>query len=110
MKHNPHGTIRYKPHLVIERHAQTDFGENYALVGKLTTFRYHISLVGRHGWNIDHFDVFSEFFNPEVNDNDMYVTLHDGWPEGLNAPAIVVRLKESSLRPQTSTTTMARRY
>ena len=33
------------------------------------------------------------FLNPEVDDGDIYMTLPEGWPEGLNAPTIVVRLK-----------------
>jgi hypothetical protein len=94
-KHNPDGTIRYKARLVIKGYEQTDFGETYAPVGKLTTFRYLISLVGKYGWNIDHLDVVTAFLNPEVDDDDIYMTLPAGWPEGLNAPTIVVRLKKA---------------
>jgi len=94
-KHNPDGTIRNKAHLVIKGYKQTDFGETYAPVGKLTTFQYLISLVGKHGWKIDHLDVVTAFLNPEVNDNDIYMTLPEGWPEGLNAPMNVVRLKKA---------------
>jgi len=46
-KHNPNRTIPYKLRLSIERYKQTDFGETYAPVGKLTTFWYLISLVGK---------------------------------------------------------------
>ena len=69
---------------------QTDLGETYAPVGKLTTFRDLISLVGKHGWNIDHLDVVTASFIPEVNDDDIYMTVSEGWPEDLNTPAIVV--------------------
>ena len=46
-KHNPDGSVRYKARLVIKGYEQTDFGETYASVGKLTTFRYLISQIGR---------------------------------------------------------------
>jgi len=95
MKHNPDGTIRYKARLVFKAYEQTDFGETYAHVGKLTTFRYPISLVGNHHWNIDHFDVFTTFLNPKVDDDDIYKTLPEGWAEGLSAPTIIVRLKKA---------------
>jgi len=94
-KNNPEGTIQYKARLLINGYEQTDFGETYALVGKLTTFRFLISMVGKHGWNIDHLDVVPAFLNPEVDDNDIYMTLPEGWPEGLNTPVIIVRLKKA---------------
>jgi hypothetical protein len=55
-KHNPDGSTRYKAGLVIKGYEQTDFGETYAPVGKLTTFRYLISLIGKYGtrWSMDH--------------------------------------------------------
>jgi hypothetical protein len=89
-KHNPDGTIRYKACIVIKRYEQTDFGETDAPVGKLTTFRYLISLVGKHGSNIDHLDVVTAFLNPAIDDDDIYMTLPDGWPEGRNEPTMVV--------------------
>jgi hypothetical protein len=95
MKHHPDGTIEYKAHLVIKSHEQTDFGESYAPVGQLTTFRYLYSLVGKNGWNIDHLDVVTAFSNPEVDDDDICRTLSDGRPEGLNAPMIVIRLTKA---------------
>jgi hypothetical protein len=88
-KHNPDGTIRYKAHHVIQCYEETDFRQTCAPVGKLTTFRYLISLVGKHRWNIYHFDVVTAVLNPEVDDDDMYMTLFGRWPDGLNAPAIV---------------------
>jgi hypothetical protein len=70
-KRNPDGSTRCKARLVIKGYEQTDFGETYAPGGKLTTFRYLISLVGRCGWNIDHLDVVTAFLNPEVDDDDI---------------------------------------
>jgi hypothetical protein len=48
-KHNPDGSTQYKAWIVIKGYEQTDFGESYAHVGKLTTFWYLISLIGRYG-------------------------------------------------------------
>jgi len=95
-KLKPHSTTRYKvTYLVIKVYKQTDFRETYGPVRKLTTFRYLISRVGKNGWNINHLDVVTTFLNPEVNDDDIYITLPEGWQEGLKAPAIVVRLKKA---------------
>jgi hypothetical protein len=47
-KHNPDGTIWYKACQVIKGYEQMDFGETYAPVGKLITFQYLISMVGKH--------------------------------------------------------------
>jgi hypothetical protein len=64
-------------------------------MGKQTTFQYLISLIGRHGWNMEHFYVVTAFLNPKIDDDDISMTLPDGWPEGLNAPKIVVRLRKA---------------
>jgi len=66
IQYNPDGTIRYEAPLVSKGFEQTDIGETYAPVGKLTTFRYLISLVGKYGWNINHLDVVAGFFNPRL--------------------------------------------
>jgi hypothetical protein len=67
-KHNPDGSVRYKARLAIKGCELTDFGETYALAGKLTTFQCLISPVGRCGWNIDHLDVVTAPLNLEVDD------------------------------------------
>jgi hypothetical protein len=77
-KHNPDGSTQYKARLVIKGYEQTDFGETYAPVGKLTAFRYLISLIGRYGWNMDHLDVVTDFLNPKIDDDDIYMTLPEG--------------------------------
>lgn len=56
----------------------------YTPVRKLTNLGYLISPVGQRGWNIFQLDVATSILNPEVNDNDMYMTLPKRWPEGLN--------------------------
>jgi hypothetical protein len=94
-KHNPDGSTQYKAWLVIKGYEQTDFGETSAPVGKVTTFRYLISLIGRYGWNMDHLNVVTAFLNPEIDNNDIYMTLPEGWPEGHNAPKIIVRLRKA---------------
>jgi hypothetical protein len=96
-KHNPDGSTRYKARLVIKVYEQTDFDETYAPFGKLTTFRYLISLIGKYGtgWNLDHIDVVTAFLNPKIDDDDIYMTLPEGWPECSNAPKIVVRLRKA---------------
>ena len=67
---------------------QMDFGETYAPVGKLTTSRYLNPQVRKHYWNMDHLDVVTAFLNPAVDDNDIYMTLPEGWPNGLNTNTI----------------------
>ena len=81
--------------LVLKGYEQTDFSETYAPVGKQTTFRYLVSLIGRYGWNMDHLDVVTAFLNPEMDVDDIHMTLPEGWPEGLNAPKIIVRLRKA---------------
>jgi len=94
-KHNPDRSIQYKVWLVIKGYKQTDFGETYAPVAKLTTFRYLISLIATYGWNMDHLEVVTAFLNPEIDDDDIYMTLREAWPECLNAPKIIVRLRKA---------------
>jgi hypothetical protein len=42
-------------------------------------------------------DVVTAFLNPEVDDDDIYMALPEGWPEGLDAHAlpIIVRLRKA---------------
>jgi len=39
--------------------------------------------------------VVTAFLNPEVDEDDIYMPLPEGWPEGLNTPTIIVRLKNA---------------
>jgi hypothetical protein len=101
-KRNPDGSTSYKARLVIKTYGQTDSGEIYALVGKLRTFRNLISLVGRCGWNIDHFNVVNAFHNTDVDDDEIYMALPEGWPQGHDdtctyALPIIVRLRMLSM-------------
>jgi hypothetical protein len=44
---------------------------------------------------MDHLDLVTAFLNPEIDDDDIYMTLPEGWAEGSNAPKIVVRLRKA---------------
>jgi hypothetical protein len=53
-----------------------------------------MSQIEKHGWNIDHLVVVTAVLNPEVNDDDIYMTVPEGWKEGLNVPMIHVQLND----------------
>jgi hypothetical protein len=93
--HNTDRSTQYKARLVIKGYKQTAFGEMYAPVGKLTTLRYLISLIGRYELTMDLFDIVSAFLNPEIDDEDIYMTLPGGCQERLDAPNIIVRLRKA---------------
>jgi hypothetical protein len=40
-------------------------------------------------------DVVTTFLHPEINEDDIYMTLPEGWPKGLNAQEIIVRLRKA---------------
>jgi hypothetical protein len=44
---------------------------------------------------MDYLDVVIACLNPKIDDNDIYMTLPEGWPEGFNAPKIIVRLRKA---------------
>jgi len=90
MKHNPDDTTQYKAHLIIIRYEQMNFGATYVAGGELTTFRNLISHVEKNGWNIDHLPIVTTLLNPEVNKNNIYMTLPKAWLEGLKAPTIII--------------------
>jgi hypothetical protein len=96
-KHNPDRSTQYKARLFIKGYGQTDFGETYAPIGELTPFLYLICLIGKYGtgWNMDHLDGVTAFLNPEIEDDDIDMTLPEGWPEDSNAPTIIVRLRKA---------------
>jgi hypothetical protein len=98
-KRNPDWSIWYKAGQVIKSCEQTDFGETYTPVGKLPTCQYLISRVARCGWNIDHLGVVTAILNPDVDDDDIYMVLPEGWAEGhedarTHTWAIIVRLRK----------------
>ena len=101
-KINPDGSTRYKVRLVIrgfEQVAGTDFGETYAPVSKLTTFRLLMSLAARNNWRVDHMDVVTAFLNPKIDREAVYMSLPPGisWidPALHDDGVTVVRLKKA---------------
>lgn len=79
---------------------QTDFGETYAPVGRLTIFPDLISQVGRCGWNSDQLGLVTVCHNPDVGDDDIEMMLPDGWPpidkdNRTFEPPIIVRLTKA---------------
>jgi hypothetical protein len=93
-KHDPDRSTQYKACQLITEYEQTDFGETYASVGNVTTFQYIISLITRCRRKMDDLDVVTAFLHSEIDD-DIYMTLPERWPEGLNAPKIIVRLRKA---------------
>jgi len=49
-------------------------------------------------------DVVTAFLNREIHNNDIYMTLPEGWPEGPNAPKNIVRLRKAFYRLKQSPT------
>ena len=78
---------------------QPNWGDICAPVGKLTTFRYLISMAVSYGLAIDHLKVVTAFLNPEVDGPDLYMEVPVGWDDGNRGSEItagmVVRLKKA---------------
>ena len=99
-KLNPDGTTRYKVRLVIRGFQQApgiDFGETYAPVSKLSTFRFLLALAARNGWSIDHLDVVTAFLNPNIDRETVFMALPPGmdWVDPRFALDLVVRLRKA---------------
>jgi hypothetical protein len=80
-KINPDGSTRYSVQLIIrgfEKVAGMHFGETYAPVSKLTTFRLLMSLAARYSWRVDHMDVATAFLNPKIEHEAVYMSLLAG--------------------------------
>lgn len=52
-----------------------DFGETYATVSKLSTFRFIVALAAQNSWHIDHLDVVTAFLNPNIDCDTIFLTL-----------------------------------
>ena len=79
-KINADGSIRLKACLVIKGYEQiegTDYGETYAPVAKLVSFRLLLAMAARYGWLVHHMDVVTAFLNPIV-DEDIYMEVPEG--------------------------------
>ena len=96
VKHNSDRSIRYKAPLVTKEYEQMEFGETYAPVARLATFRILIALTAQLGWKIHQMDVITPFLNHIVNDL-VFMAL----PEGIESlhpralPGRVCRLKNA---------------
>ena len=79
-KINADGSIRLKARIVIKGYEQiegTDYGETYAPVAKLVSFRLLLAMAARYGWLVHHMDVVTAFLNPIV-DEDIYMEVPEG--------------------------------
>lgn len=86
--------------MVIKGYMQSDWGETYAPVGKLASFRYLASLAAGLGLAIDQMDVVTAFLNPEVDDPNLHMEIPDGWDGGSDISAgTVVRLRKALILP-----------
>ena len=98
-KRNPDGSTRFKSRLVICGFQQVegiDYGETYAPVSRLTSFRLLISLAACYGWAIDHLDVVTAFLNPKIDREHVYMLLPPGldWLDPrFSAISVVLLLK-----------------
>jgi len=72
----------------------TGFRRNQCPCLKTHHFHYHISPVRKNGWNVNHLVVVATFLNPEIGHDEIYMTLPECWPAGLNPPPIIVQLKK----------------
>lgn len=91
-KMNHDGSKRFKARLVVRGYEQTDYGETYAPVASLTTFRLLVALTAIHRWELDHMDVVTAFLNPRIK-GDTYMKP----PEGLKVTSAqkVCKLKKA---------------
>jgi hypothetical protein len=95
-KVNADRTLRYKARLVIKGYEQTDFGETYAPVARLTSLRMLIALSAQFNWQVHHMDVVTAFLNPTV-DEEVFMALPEGfeWLQPGFAQNSVCRLRKA---------------
>jgi len=68
VKHNSDYSIRYKAPPIIKGYELTEFGETYAPVARLTTFRTLVAFAPQLGWAIHQMDVITAFLHPAIDD------------------------------------------
>jgi len=79
-KVNYDGSKRYKARLVIKGYEQVpgiDFGDTFAPVPKLVSFRMLMALSALYGWHVHHIDVVTAFLNP-ASDEPVSMVLPEG--------------------------------
>jgi len=94
LKTNHDGSHRFKARLVIKGYEQVpgvDFGETFAPVARLVSFRLLVALATLNKWEIHHMDVSTAFLNPPV-DGNIYMQLPEGidWLESSKLPSNTV--------------------
>ena len=101
IKTNTDGSTRLKARVVIKGYEQvegSDYGETFAPVAKLVSFRLLLAMAAKNAWFIDHMDVVTAFLNPPVEE-EIYMQAPEGidwlepsWP-AMNRP--ICKLKKS---------------
>ena len=80
-KFNLDGTVsKWKARAVLKGYAQRpniDYGETFAPVGKLETFRYMCKVANSRDWNLRQIDFKNAFLNAEM-DRELYMELPPG--------------------------------
>jgi len=80
-KVNPDGSTHYKARLVIKGYKQKegiDYDETYAPVSKMATFQLVLALAAQYGWDVDHMDVVTDFLNPKIDQDNIYMEMPFG--------------------------------
>lgn len=93
--------LRYKARLVVRGFMQiegVDFDETYAPVGMHTTFRMLLALSTMYKWKITQLDVITAFLNPEIDHDNVWVTLPKASIDLVNLNNTPLPLTASSLR------------
>jgi len=83
-KLNPDNSIRYKARLVIKGYEQRqgiDYDITYAPVSRLPTLRILLAIASLRRLNIDHVDIITAFLNPEIDRQNVFMSLPDGFKE-----------------------------
>ena len=100
-KINADGSARLKARLVVKGYEQiegTNYGETYAPVAKLVSFRLLLTLAAHYNWLVHHMDVVTAFLNPPV-DEEIYMEAPEGieWlePAWSEKKYLICKLKKS---------------
>ena len=83
-KLNPDNTIRYKARLVIKGYEQRqgiDYDITYAPVSRLPTLRVLLAIASLRKLAIDHVDIITAFLNPNIDRQDVFMYLPDGFKD-----------------------------
>jgi len=111
-KLNEHGeSDKYKARLVAKGYVQQhgiDYTEVFAPVARLDTVRLIVAFAAIKGWIVYQLDIKSTFLHGELSE-EVYVEQPRGYELHKN-PHKVYKLKKSSIRTQTSSTSLVQSY